>query len=85
MLFIEKGHLAPQHPFVLLCRVIKQDEARHVSVSKRHALTLGYDKSKWKEMDAVISRRLFDLLNTERAAFSVIGVQLDDIFATSIA
>ncbi|WP_261836493.1 hypothetical protein [Vibrio ishigakensis] len=85
MLFIEKGHLAPQHPFVLLCRAIKQDEARHVSVSKRHALTLGYDKSKWKEMDAVISRRLFELLNTEQAAFSEIGVQLDDIFEASSA
>ncbi|MGL6260886.1 hypothetical protein [Vibrio sp. WXL210] len=84
MLFIEKGRLAPQHPFVLLCRAIKQDEARHVSVSKKHALRLGYDKSKWREMDAVISQRLFELLNTERTAFLEIGVQLDDIFdATS--
>ncbi|QIA63111.1 hypothetical protein GT360_06125 [Vibrio astriarenae] len=80
MLFIEKGHLASQHPFVLLCRAIKQDEARHVSVSKRHALKLGYDKSKWKEMNDVISQQLYDLLNTERAAFSEIGVQIDDVF-----
>ncbi|GAM59092.1 hypothetical protein JCM19231_553 [Vibrio ishigakensis] len=48
-------------------------------------MTLGYDKSKWKEMDAVISRRLFELLNTEQAAFSEIGVQLDDIFEASSA
>lgn len=80
MLLIEKGRLAPQHPFVLLCRAIKQDEARHVSVSRKHALMLGYDRSQWREMNAVISRRLFELLNTERAAFGEIGVQLDDIF-----
>jgi hypothetical protein len=82
MLFIEKGSLGPHHPFTLLCRAIKQDEARHVSVSKLHAIELGYDKSQWRELNTNISDKLYELLNTERDAFEVLGVNLDVIFET---
>ncbi|MGX9520435.1 hypothetical protein HOP38_08615 [Vibrio mediterranei] len=82
MLFIEKGSLGPHHPFTLLCRAIKQDEARHVSVSKLHAIELGYDKSRWRELNTNISDKLYELLNTERDAFEVLGVNLDMIFET---
>lgn len=80
MLYIEKGSLGPHHPFTLLCRAIKQDEARHVSVSKLHALELGYDKSQWRALNASISEKLFELLSTERDAFAVLGVDLNPIF-----
>lgn len=82
MVSIEKSHLGVDHPFTLLCRMIKQDEARHVTLSKQHAITLGFDKSKWHELRQFVSEKLFALLNSERQAFEQIGVDLDWIFAT---
>ncbi|MFA0441859.1 hypothetical protein BCU70_16650 [Vibrio sp. 10N.286.49.C2] len=80
MLAIEKGSFDTRHPFVLLCRAIKQDEAKHVTLSKRHAITLGFDSTQWRDFQLNISKRLYELLATERAAFDTIGVNLDDIF-----
>lgn len=80
MLAIENGSLGKQHPFSKLCRAIKQDEARHVSLSKKHALTLGFDSKKWPRFRQEISQRLFNLLNTEENAFSQIGVELSALF-----
>ncbi|MGF1776120.1 hypothetical protein [Vibrio nomapromontoriensis] len=80
MLAIEKGNLNSDHPFVLLCRAIKQDEAKHVTLSKRHALALGFEHSQWPSLKSSIAERLYHLLASERTAFETIGVELDTIF-----
>lgn len=80
MLSLEKGRLEPQHPFVLLCRSIKQDEARHVTAAKKHAIALGYDRTKWRDLNTSISDKLYKLLNTEREAFETLGITLEAIF-----
>jgi len=80
MLAIERGELGAQHPFTLLCRMIKQDEARHVSASKHYALELGFDHSAWPTMRGRVADKLHQLLESERAAFEVLGVDLDWVF-----
>ncbi|MCL9780736.1 hypothetical protein M9194_04700 [Vibrio sp. S4M6] len=80
MLAIENGSLGKTHPFSLLCRAIKKDEAKHVSMSKRHALELGFCTSHWPQFRQDITQRLYDLLVTEEQAFSDIGVDLKMIF-----
>lgn len=80
MLSLEKGRLDSHHPFVLLCRSIKQDEARHVTAAKKHALALGYDRAKWRALNTLISQKLFKLLSTEREAFETLGITLEHIF-----
>ncbi|MCL9774958.1 hypothetical protein [Vibrio methylphosphonaticus] len=80
MLAIEKGSLSSDHPFVLLCRAIKQDEAKHVTLSKRHALALGFEHSQWQSFKNSIADRLYTLLASERSAFETIGVELETIF-----
>ncbi|MGR5175116.1 hypothetical protein ACPV4B_02055 [Vibrio parahaemolyticus] len=80
MLAMEKSSLEATHPFVKLCRAIKQDEARHVSLSKYHAVALGFDKNGWKIMERHIGSKLYDLLKTESQAFETLGIVLEDIF-----
>lgn len=80
MLYLEKGRLDPHHPFVLLCRSIKQDEARHVTAARQHALALGYDRSEWKALNTLISEKLYKLLNSEREAFEELGITIEHIF-----
>lgn len=80
MLAIERGTLGSKHPFTLLCRMIKQDEARHVSASKHYALALGFDKSAWPATRARVADKLRQLLESERAAFETLGVDLDWVF-----
>ncbi|MDN3683056.1 hypothetical protein QWZ04_22375 [Vibrio tapetis subsp. quintayensis] len=82
MLAIENGNFGAEHPFTLLCRMIKQDEARHVTLAKQHALTLGFDKSKWRDLRKFVGEKLYGLLDSERCAFEQIGVDLDWVFAS---
>ncbi len=82
MVAMEKSDLGADHPFTLLCRMIKQDEARHVTLAKQHAIALGFDKSQWQNLRAFVSEKLYDLLNSERHAFEQLGVDLDWIFLT---
>ncbi|USD67907.1 hypothetical protein [Vibrio sp. SCSIO 43136] len=80
MKVMEKSALGADHPFTLLCRAIKQDEAKHVSIAKKHAKKLGFDRSEWHQFQHNVALKLRVLLESEQQAFSVLNVDLDDIF-----
>lgn len=75
----ESCKLGPQHGFSQLCGLIKKDEAKHVYISRGHAIALGAQTEDFQQQQWQVSRALFELLNTQHQAFESMGICLDDI------
>lgn len=78
----EYSLLGPQHPFAVLCGLIKKDEAKHVYVAKHHAQALGATAAMFKQDQRLVSTALHELLATQVEHFDVLGVDLNKIFNT---
>jgi rubrerythrin len=61
---------------------IKQDEARHVVISRQHFLKLGGDKDIFTQSRNTISHALVSLLSSEASSFENLGIDPDQLFAT---
>ncbi|MBR9729425.1 hypothetical protein ACFOD0_14950 [Shewanella intestini] len=75
----EHGKLGRTHRFSQLCGLIKKDEAKHVYVSRHHAILLGATSDNFAQQQEVVSKDLFRLLTTQDKAFEHMGVCLDDL------
>ncbi len=82
MLALEKSALPCSHPFVSLCRCIKQDEAKHVSIAKKHSKQSALSKEQRLRLFDELTQKLHKLLSTEKQAFLTIGVDIDTLFIT---
>ncbi|QQX79305.1 hypothetical protein JK628_17435 [Shewanella sp. KX20019] len=73
----EHCHLGDEHRFSQLCGLIKKDEAKHVYVSRKHALALGATLEQFSYQHEYVLRDLMKLLQTQGDAFESMGVCLD--------
>jgi len=78
----EHSLLGADHPFALLCGLIKKDEAKHVYVAKHHAQALGATTAMFKQDQRSVSRLLHQLLATQVEHFDFLGIDLNKIFNT---
>jgi hypothetical protein len=60
---------------------IKKDEARHVSISRRHALALGVSRNEYQALGEQVFCGLTKLLAPVADSFETIGVDSDRLFA----
>jgi hypothetical protein len=73
----EVGH----YPMIgSLIRQIKQDEARHVSISRRHALALGVSRDEYYALGEQVLCGLTKLLAPVADSFETAGVDTDRLF-----
>ncbi|WP_271272071.1 hypothetical protein [Aliamphritea hakodatensis] len=63
-----------------LFSLIKRDEARHVSIARRHALRLQQDIYEQPPLDFCIHQGLVSLLQQQTAAFEMLGIDADALF-----
>lgn len=77
---ITHSDLGKSHLIVKLFERIKKDEARHVSVCRKHFLQLGGDKNLFKENRHAVSTKLVKLLMTEANSFEALGIDPDRMF-----
>lgn len=77
---ISNSDLGQSSPVAQLLNRIKQDEARHVNISKKHFLYLGGVESTLKENGHEVSEKLVALLRTEADSFEGLGVDPDQLF-----
>ncbi|WP_153916586.1 hypothetical protein [Shewanella sp. TC10] len=75
----EHSHLGLHHPFSQLCGLIKKDEAKHVYISRHHAIELGASHSDFCQQQEFITQHLFQLLSSQGNAFEHMGVCLDSL------
>ena len=54
---------------------IKKDEARHVSVSRKHFMQLGGDRSSFRQSRDIVSTKLVFLLGTEAESLTQINTE----------
>lgn len=73
----EYCHLGDKHRFSQLCGLIKKDEAKHVYVSRKHALALGATLDQFSHQHEYVVSDLMQLLETQGDAFESMGVCLD--------
>ncbi len=77
---MQDSDLGKAHPISLLFEQIKKDEARHVAISKKHALALGYDKDKMINVKEQVRSQLIQLLTPMSDSFDAFGVDPDMLF-----
>ncbi|MDO6611046.1 hypothetical protein Q4601_15330 [Shewanella sp. 1_MG-2023] len=75
----EQSHLGINHPFSQLCGLIKKDEAKHVYISRHHAIELGASHADFHQQQAFITQNLFQLLTSQGSAFEHMGICLDSL------
>lgn len=73
----EHCHLGEEHRFSQLCGLIKKDEAKHVYVSRKHAIALGATLNQFSHQHEYVVGDLMTLLQTQGDAFESMGVCLD--------
>ncbi|WP_299569908.1 hypothetical protein [uncultured Shewanella sp.] len=73
----EHSHLGANHPFSQLCGLIKKDEAKHVYISRHHAMELGAENAEFNQQQESITQNLFQLLRSQDRAFEHMGICLD--------
>lgn len=81
MWHVENCAVDSTSPLRRIATQIKVDEARHVSVSRRYAASLGLSKSEQDDDGSEITERLIDMLSVLGDSFEVIGVDSDKLFA----
>lgn len=80
MWHIENSSIDRHSPLRLIATQIKNDEARHVTVSRRYSSALGTTLPDRKDNDVVITERLIKMLDPLTSSFEVIGVDSDRLF-----
>ncbi|MCL1059552.1 hypothetical protein L2729_16390 [Shewanella gelidimarina] len=73
----EHCDLGDEHRFSQLCGLIKKDEAKHVYVSRKHAIALGATLNQFSHQHEYVVGDLMTLLQTQGDAFESMGVCLD--------
>lgn len=79
---VANSSLGNGHCIAQLFERIKQDEARHVAVSRQHFLKLGGHKDVFAKTRKTISNALVTLLRGEADSFENLGIDADQLFAT---
>lgn len=77
---ITQCDLGKGHPIVQLIDHIKKDEARHVSICRKHFLALGGDKRLFKQNKESIGTKLVSLLTTQGDSLETLGIDPDVLF-----
>ncbi|WP_119968033.1 hypothetical protein [Shewanella japonica] len=75
----ETSKLGGEHPFSVLCGLIKKDEAKHVYISRHHAIELGATNDDFYQQQSLITHELFQLLTSQHHSFENMGICLDAI------
>jgi len=75
----EHCHLGQDHRFAQLCGLIKKDEAKHVYVSRKHALALGASFQHFAQEHEQVVKDLMHVLQSQGHAFEFMGVCLDEL------
>ena len=81
MWHIEKSTVGRNQMIGSLIGKIKQDEARHVSISRQHALVLGVSRDEYQALGEQVFCGLTNLLTPVADSFEAIGVDTDRLFA----
>ena len=76
---VEKGKIGKQHPFAHVFRRVKQDEARHVGVSRQHLQWMGSDRQRISELGVEIRSQLIELIRPDTDHWEAIGVDWDKL------
>ena len=77
---ITQSDLGKGHLIVRLLDHIKKDEARHVSICRKHFLALGGDRRLFKQNKDSIGSKLVSLLSTQAESFEALGIDPDVLF-----
>ena len=64
----------------VLAEQIKRDEARHVSISRKHAFDLGISRNDYRAIGTTIRAELVGLIGHVADSFEVIGIDPDRMF-----
>ena len=64
----------------VLASQIKRDEARHVSISRKHAFDLGLSRDDYRVVGAKVRTELIELLGHVVESFEAIGIDPDRMF-----
>ena len=79
---VANSSLGRSHGIAQLFKRIKQDEARHVAVSRQHFLKLDGDKNVFSQSRKTISHSLVELLSSEAQSFDNLGIDPNQLFTT---
>ena len=77
---ITQCDLGKRHLITQLFDRIKKDEARHVSVSRKHFQRLGGDRALFTQSKDIVNSQLVSLLRTEANSFETLGIDPDVLF-----
>ncbi len=77
---LEASEAARDRQLRSLVAQIKRDEARHVFISRSHALQLGIARSDYRSMGQQIRTQVLALLAPFGSAFETLGVDVDRLF-----
>jgi hypothetical protein len=81
MWHVEKSSISSVSPLRQIAAMIKNDEARHVVVSRRYASLLGLTSRKRVEDGIAINESLVEMLDPLAESFETVGVDSDRLFA----
>lgn len=81
MWHVENSSIAAVSPLQLLATRIKNDEARHVSVSRQYALSLNLDKKTRESDREIVAYGLVEMLEPLGQSFEDVGVDTDRLVA----
>jgi len=81
MWHIERSDIDTLSPLQRIATLIKNDEARHVIVSRRYAASLGLSARERDDDGISVTDRLIDMLDVVTDSFETVGVDCDRLFA----
>ena len=81
MWHLETSTIDRLSPLRIIATQIKNDEARHVLVSRRYAASLGLPSRKRDDDGIAITEGLIDMLQVLADSFETVGVDSDRLFA----
>ena len=76
---VQKGNIGKRHPYAHVFGKIKQDEARHVGISRQHLRWLGDNPNRTFELGSEIRTKLIELLRPEAEHLEILGVDMDKL------
>ncbi|MGK0440826.1 MAG: hypothetical protein ACJA0N_000621 [Pseudohongiellaceae bacterium] len=79
---MSQSNLGPDNPISILFEQIKKDEARHVVISRKHALRLGASRDDIAILKLVIGPKVIELLSPMQESFEALGVDFDRLIKT---
>jgi len=74
---VANGKIGKNHPYTQVFQRIKQDEARHVGISREHLRMLGSDQNLTLESGRDIRSSLVELIRPEADHWEILGVDWD--------